>query len=193
MILFNNKTGEEILSGIHGNPDPFILESPSMIDIGIMGHCYNNCDICYQGNTNIPNMTLDNFKLIIDQTKLHINQVALGGKGDPNKHENFEDILKYCVENNVVPNYTTSGNGLTLEEFTENLFSMHPYRVNDFFISLDLESLVRDNSILIGSSPDSMDENQTLKDFKDDIIFQLKNVGIEVDKLRFISEVWFDG
>lgn len=116
IILFNRFSGFEVLSGIDGNPDPFILKAPSMIDIGIMGHCENNCNICYQGNTNQPNMTLDDFKSIIDQCKSHINQVALGGKGDPNKHENFKEILEYCVKNNVVPNYTTSGNNLTDEE-----------------------------------------------------------------------------
>jgi len=115
-ILFDGINGQEILSGLHDNPDPFILESPSMIDIGIMGHCANNCKICYQGDINIPNMKLDDFKSIIDQCKFHINQVALGGKGDPNKHEYFKEILEYCRKNNVVPNYTTSGNGLTDEE-----------------------------------------------------------------------------
>ena len=116
MILFDNINGVEILSGINGNPDPFILNSPNMIDIGIMGHCSNNCKICYQGDINIPNMKFEDFQSIIDQCKDHINQVALGGKGDPNKHEDFEKILQYCRVNNVVPNYTTSGNGLTEQE-----------------------------------------------------------------------------
>jgi hypothetical protein len=116
LILFNGITGTEILSGINNNPDPFILDGPSMIDVGVMGHCSNNCKICYQGNINIPNMKLEDFKSIIDQCKDHINQVALGGKGDPNKHENFKEIMEYCRKNNVVPNYTTSGNGLTDEE-----------------------------------------------------------------------------
>lgn len=116
IVLYNHLKGFEASQGINGNPDPFILDAPSMIDIGIMGHCSNNCEICYQGNVNIPNMTFDNFKKIIDQCKGHINQVALGGKGDPNKHEDFEKILQYCRVNSVVPNYTTSGNGLTEEE-----------------------------------------------------------------------------
>ncbi len=116
IILFNGITGAEVLSGINGNPDPFILDAPSMIDVGVMGHCSNNCKICYQGSINEPNMTLENFKMIIDQCKDHINQVALGGKGDPNKHENFNEIMEYCRKNNVAPNYTTSGNGLTDEE-----------------------------------------------------------------------------
>lgn len=113
VILFNGFEGFELMSGINGNSDPFILDSPSMIDVGIMGHCSNDCKICYQGKINIPNMKFDDFKKIIDQCKNHLNQVALGGKGDPNKHEHFREILKYCKSNGVVPNYTTSGNGLT--------------------------------------------------------------------------------
>ena len=116
VIIFNPKTGQEISSGINGNPDPFYLDYPSLMDIGIMGHCKNNCKICYQGNTDKPNMTLDNFKRIIDESKDYITQVALGGKGDPNLHENFKEILEYCRLNNVVPNYTTSGNSLTDEQ-----------------------------------------------------------------------------
>lgn len=113
IILFNCFTGMELLSGKYGYEDPFILDAPSMIDVGVMGHCSNNCPICYQGDVNEPNMTIENFKMIVDQCKDHVNQMALGGKGDPNKHEAFEEILRYCRQNNIVPNYTSSGNGLT--------------------------------------------------------------------------------
>jgi hypothetical protein len=113
VLLFNPKTGEEILTGINGHPDPFVLDFPSMLDIGIMGHCDNHCEFCYQGDKYEPNMSLEGFKRIIDQSKDYVNQVALGGRGDPNQHENFEEILEYCVKNNVVPNYTTSGIRLT--------------------------------------------------------------------------------
>jgi len=61
-------------------------------------------------------MTLENFKRIIDETKHHVNQVALGGRGDPNLHPNFKEIVEYARSNGVVPNYTTSGFGLTDEQ-----------------------------------------------------------------------------
>lgn len=115
-ILFNKYNGLEVLTGINGHSDPFWLNMPSMLDIGIMGHCENNCPFCYQGSESQPNMKLDDFKRIIDETKQFVMQVALGGRGDPNKHENFKEIIEYCCQNNVVPNYTTSGNGLTDEE-----------------------------------------------------------------------------
>lgn len=116
VLLFNENTGFEILQGINGKPDPFYLELPSLLDIGVMGSCRNKCEFCYQGKLTEPNMKIEDFKLIIDQTKHHVNQVALGGRGDPNKHENFDEIVTYCRDNKVVPNYTTSGIDLTDRE-----------------------------------------------------------------------------
>jgi hypothetical protein len=115
-ILFNTKTGVELTTGINGKPDPFILEMPSLLDIGVMGTCIHKCQFCYQGHEDRPNMKLSDFKRIIDQASYHVNQVALGGRGDPNHHENFKEMLEYCREKNVVPNYTTSGIGLTPEQ-----------------------------------------------------------------------------
>ena len=115
-ISFNTETGEEILEGINGELDPFILDYPSLIDVGIMGHCENKCIFCYQGDEHQDHMSLDNFKRIVDESKFYVNQLACGGRGDPNKHPNFKEILKYCRDNNVVPNYTTSGIDLTEEE-----------------------------------------------------------------------------
>lgn len=117
-ILFNLMSGVEIMGGINGHPDPFKLEYPSMIDIGVMGHCINNCKFCYQGEKDEPNMTLDNFKQIIDESGEFTNQIALGGRGDPNLHEDFKAIVKYARDNKIAPNYTTSGINLT-EEMVE--------------------------------------------------------------------------
>jgi len=116
MILFNKKTGLEMLSGINGHKDPFVTDLPTLLDIGIMGSCHNACSFCYQGHIKQPNMRLKDFKRIIDQVKHHVTQVALGGRGDPNKHENFKEIVEYCVKNEVVPSYTTSGINLTEDE-----------------------------------------------------------------------------
>jgi len=112
-ILFNTKSGFEVLRGINGYDDPFVTDLPTMMDIGIMGSCRNHCSFCYQGDKKEPNMTLDDFKQIIDEVKYHASQCALGGRGNPEDHENFEEIIKYARENNVVPNFTTAGNNVT--------------------------------------------------------------------------------
>jgi len=127
--VFNMKTGFYMRTGIldeNGKDtgvDPFMGSYPSLIDVGIMGRCLNgekglclNAGVqCYQNGKNIskPNMTLNDFKTIVDQCKGKIQQFALGGRGDPNKHEHFGEILSYCRDNYIVPNYTTSGLDLT--------------------------------------------------------------------------------
>jgi len=117
IILFDQKTGLEITSGINGIPDPFELEGPSLADIGIKGNCSNNdCVFCYQGKEQRPDMLLDDYKRIVDELKPYTNQIALGGKGNPNAHNQFREIIEYTVQNGIVPNYTTSGHDLTDEQ-----------------------------------------------------------------------------
>lgn len=115
-ISFDTKTGYEETEGINGHPDPFVLDYPSLIDVGIMGTCQNKCEFCYQGDKQQDHMTIENFKRLINDLKQYTNQCALGGRGNPNKHPNFKEIIDICVDNNVVPNYTTSGIDLTDEE-----------------------------------------------------------------------------
>jgi len=129
--LFDPDSGFYVRSGVIENGkdtgvDPFMTTYPQLIDVGIMGHCDSgkrglckNAGIqCYQDGLNLskPNMTLDDFKKIVDESKGKVLQIALGGRGNPNKHENFKEILQYCRANNIVPNYTTSGMELTDEE-----------------------------------------------------------------------------
>lgn len=127
--IFNDKTGFYartgiLKDGVDTGEDPFMRSFPSLIDVGIMGHCAHGksglCQKagiqCYQDapHSNARNMTLDDYKRIIDEGSIHgLFSVALGGAGDPDMHEDFEAILKYSVENHVVPNFTTSGLGLT--------------------------------------------------------------------------------
>lgn len=129
--VFDPKTGFYARSGVideHGsdtNIDPFMRSFPSLIDVGIMGHCVHGSSglciksgvQCYQNGlkTKVPNMTLDNFKRIVDECKGKTFQLALGGRGDVDQHENFAEILAYCRENNIVPNFTSSGLGFTEE------------------------------------------------------------------------------
>lgn len=128
--LFNPATGFYLRSGIIENGkdtgiDPFMTSFPELIDVGVMGHCVHGASglcmksgvQCYQNglHTHHPNMSLENFKKIVDECKGKTFQFALGGRGDVDQHENFEEIIKYCRENNIVPNFTSSGLGFTPE------------------------------------------------------------------------------
>lgn len=124
--FFDMKTGLWVTGDCKNGSPVFRRSFPSLLDIGIMGHCPNGkagiCAKagiqCYQNapNSTRENMKLEDFKNIIDQCKDKVFQVALGGAGDPNLHENFKEIVEYCRKNDIVPNYTTSGFNLTDEQ-----------------------------------------------------------------------------
>ena len=128
---FDTETGAYVRTGILDKDgkdtgiDPFMASFPHLIDVGIMGHCIHGktglcvkAGIgCYQSGLIIekPNMTVENFRWIAEQCKHRVNQFALGGRGDPDQHEKFEDLLKICRKMDIVPNFTTSGYGMTPE------------------------------------------------------------------------------
>lgn len=135
--MFNPTTGEYVRSGIltknahtgksvDSGVDPFMRSFPSLIDIGVMGQCRSakaglcvNAGIdCYQSGKHIANsnMSITDYEKLIGQMSGKVFQVALGGRGDPNHHQDFHDILFMSRNNKVVPNYTTSGIGITDQE-----------------------------------------------------------------------------
>jgi radical SAM protein with 4Fe4S-binding SPASM domain len=125
--MFAPQTGFYARSGVfdeNGNDtgvDPFMSSYPELLDIGIMQTCVcaHKCNVdCYQkaidrvGN----NMSLKDFTKIIEQCKGKMFQCALGGAGDVDTHESFEEILKVCRQYDIVPNFTTSGITMTKEK-----------------------------------------------------------------------------
>ena len=119
--IFNTKTGSYIRFS-----NKLMASFPHLIDIGVMAHCHHGRSglclkagiKCYQNGLTKTgsNMALDDYKRIIDEIKDKTFQCALGGAGDPDMHENFEELLRYAAINHVVPNFTTSGLGMTPEK-----------------------------------------------------------------------------
>lgn len=114
--IFNEDNGTLIRSDVNGI-DPAMRSFPELLDVGVMGHCSSGdyCKKsgidCYQEGyeRQTPNMTVDEFSDIARQASGKTFQIALGGAGDPNKHPEFEKILKICRFYRIVPNMTTSG------------------------------------------------------------------------------------
>lgn len=128
--IFDEATGQCVRSGVFKDgaetkQDPFMASFPELLDVGIMGHCVHGKSglcmkagvECYQDglHASAPNMALEDFKEIVRQCRGNTYQIALGGCGDPDQHESFPEILKLCWEADIVPNFTTSGLGLTPE------------------------------------------------------------------------------
>jgi radical SAM protein with 4Fe4S-binding SPASM domain len=129
--FFDKTNGTYVRSGIYvegkeTSENPFRATFPHLIDVGVMGHCTHGisglCEAagigCYQNgrDTVLPNMALSDFNSIAEQCNGLVDQFALGGRGDPDEHEDFEEILKVCRENDIMPNYTTSGYTFTPEK-----------------------------------------------------------------------------
>ena len=131
---FDKETGFYVRSGVikdgkDTGVDPFMRSFPGLLDIGIMGGCkaasLGLCRAggehsgCYQGARpyNPDNdMKFENYKKIIDEgARKGLQQVALGGAGNPNDHKDFVKILEYTRSKGIIPNYTTAGIGLTDE------------------------------------------------------------------------------
>lgn len=102
--------------------EPFRGSYPHLLDVGIMGHCLHGISgkcaqsgvQCYQsGNSKKePHMRLKDYKKLIDESSGKTFQIALGGRGDPDQHPDFLEMIRYASEKNIVPNFTTSGYGL---------------------------------------------------------------------------------
>lgn len=130
--FFNPETGEYLRTGLlddQGNEtdqDAFMASFPHLLDVGIMGHCNHGLSgkcaeagiACYQSGSARwqENMPYTDFAEIVRQSKGKVMQFALGGRGDPDQHEQFEQILWLSRENSIVPNLTTSGFELTREK-----------------------------------------------------------------------------
>lgn len=128
---FDTETGAYVRTGVLDDKgkdtgvDPFMASFPHLIDVGVMGHCIHGktglcvkAGIgCYQSGLLVeqPNMAAEDFRWIAEQCRGRCNQLALGGRGDPDQHERFEELLQISRENNLVPNFTTSGYGITPE------------------------------------------------------------------------------
>lgn len=131
MSLFDPQTGRYMRTGIIKNgkdtgADPFMASFPELLDVGIMGHCRHGQSglcvkagiECYQDGPHQrkPNMELQDFENIAVQCRQQTYQFALGGCGDPDQHEHFQEILETCTHEGIVPNFTTSGFGMTEEK-----------------------------------------------------------------------------
>lgn len=106
-------------NGVETDEEPFMASFPHLLDIGIMGHCEHGLSglcvksgvQCYQsGNSKQEaNMDYGYYEKIMRQCEGKVFQVALGGRGDADCHEDFERILECTRFYEIVPNITTSG------------------------------------------------------------------------------------
>ncbi len=113
--IFSQKTGFFVRLEEDGQEEPFwSIDGPELLDLSITNFCERCCDFCYrQANPAGRHMPINDVESIVEQAKrIGVLQIALGG-GNPNQHPLFLNILELIRDNNIVPSYTSNGEGLT--------------------------------------------------------------------------------
>ncbi len=117
-VIFNQSSGQLIrLEDLPGEEPLWCSYGPELLDISITNKCDRECKICYKkSNREGKNINIADLQMILRQaSEMKVLQVALGG-GNPNQHPDFCRILQLSREEyNIVPSYTTNGEGLNEE------------------------------------------------------------------------------
>ena len=140
-IIFDQNTGFFVRKEDKDTEEPFWSEDgPELLDVSITNYCERECLFCYRhSNRQEGNMSLTDFQNIIEQSEsIGVLQIALGG-GNPNQHPQFIDFLKLVRTHNIIPSYTTNGDGLSHEILTATsdycgamALSYYPSTNNDY-------------------------------------------------------------
>ena len=186
---FNTTSGFYLRTGVldenekDTGVEPFMASYPELLDIGIMQTCVcaKHCNVdCYQKAINRTgnNMGLEDFESILKQSTGKIFQCALGGAGDVDTHENFEEILYLCRKYNIIANFTTSGIAMTKEKADICRYLCGAVAVSEHFapytdkaLNMLLEADVKTNLHYVLSSRTIQDATEKLKNngFRDGI------------------------
>ena len=112
---FDQNSGLFVRKEDKDTEEPFWSEDgPELLDVSITNYCERACEFCYRhSEKNGKHISKSDFQIIIEQAaELGVLQIALGG-GNPNQHPQFIEFLKLVREHNIIPSYTTNGDGLS--------------------------------------------------------------------------------
>lgn len=166
--LFNQRTGFFVRLEEDGYEEPLWAEDgPELIDLSITSYCERECKFCYRGANahSYRHLSIAEVVSVVEQAAAcGTMQMALGG-GNPNQHPEFAEILKIIREHDIVPSYTTNGDGLSdevLKETAEYCGAMAvsiyaPYdadyygalleRIRSYGIKVNLHAIIRSDTL----------------------------------------------
>lgn len=162
--IFNQQTGFFARKEENGIPEPtWSADGPELIDLSITNYCERGCKFCYRDTekANPIFLKLNDIEKIASQAHdCGTMQFALGG-GNPNQHPQFIEILKILRKHDIVPSYTSNGDGLTKEILTatadfcgamaisayppydENRYENMLSQIKSFGITVNLHAIIR--------------------------------------------------
>lgn len=79
------------------------------IYIEITNSCNFNCSFCSKSNRNLKSLSIEEFKIIINEVKEYTDLITLHVKGEPLLHPNLKEFLDIVKEAGLKVNITTNG------------------------------------------------------------------------------------
>lgn len=166
--VFHQQTGFFVRREDAGWPEPmWAADGPELIDLSITNYCERGCAFCYRETkrNEAQFMSLPDVEKVVAQAQAcGTMQIALGG-GNPNQHPDFIDILRLIREYDIVPSYTTNGDGLTDDvlkatsqycgamavsvypPYDEERYEKLLARIKEYGITLNLHAIIRDDTL----------------------------------------------
>lgn len=109
------------------------------IYIEITNKCNLSCSFCSKDNREKKEMTVEEFKTVLDKISNYTESIYLHVKGEPLLHSRLEDILNICEECNVKVCITTNG---TFLKNKKNVLASH--NIKQINVSLHSENNIKD-------------------------------------------------
>ena len=100
----------------------------SKIYVEITNYCNLNCSFCSIDRRKKKEMSVDEFKIVIDKIKDYTNNIYLHVKGEPLLHSKLDEILTICDANKISVRITT--NGTLLKDKLEILLKHQIKQIN---------------------------------------------------------------
>ena len=169
--------------------DPEIAPFPEILDIEISTICHKGCKFCYKSNTTDGTyMKFETFKKMFDKFPKTLTQIAFG-IGDLDSNPDLYQIMKYCRDNDVIPNITINGDDLT-EFHIQNLVkyagavAVSCYEFNTCFTAVNKLTYagLKQVNIHMLLSEDTLDKCM-------DLMIQSKH-NLKLEKLNAIVFLW---
>ena len=88
----------------------------SKIYVEITNYCNLHCSFCNIDKLHKKEMSVDEFKIVIDKIKDYTDNIYLHVKGEPLLHSRIDEILSICDENKINVRITTNGTLLKLKK-----------------------------------------------------------------------------
>lgn len=105
------------------------------IYVEITNYCNLRCSFCSIDNRLKKEMSVEEFKIVIDKIKNYTNNIYLHVKGEPLLHSKLDEILEICDKNSMNVRITT--NGTLLKKQIDTLMKHNIKQIN---ISLHSEN-----------------------------------------------------